>query len=273
MDAESYNRIRRIIFSTANNPERGFGVAREWLETTYRSQLDHLGYVGLKAELQFYEQCRAEFALTVAGDMGEHADFAGHYAGQVTRFDVTTNIGFKRFRDYEPHIGDGIRYRIALLDNASFEIVDVFDLAFDRCHCGGHLVPVVTMLDGNRNRHGDPLWHNDQVEMNICTGCHHLVEVNRFYNQTRFSPQEYYSDLGYIDDEDERNRAYEQYCVDNYKYFRRRHQDNLMGIAGVGYFREGYKGEDGYWGLGFNFLNRAVEDAFPFPIRMDGPYE
>jgi hypothetical protein len=273
MSAEIYNKIRRIIFSTANNPQNGFAVAREWLENTYRFQLDYPSYVGLKAELQFYEQYRSEFKLTVAGDMGEHADFAGHYEGVSTRFDVTTNLHFKDFSNYEPHIGDGISYRIALLDQTNFEIVNVFDLAFQRCNCGGHLIPVVTMLDGNRNRHGEPTWDNDQVQMNICTYCHQFVTVNRFYNQVRFSPQEYYNDLSHFDDDEERDQIYAQYCVDNYKYYRRRLDDNLMGIAEVGYFPDGYKGEDGYWGIGFAFLNRAVESAFPRPIRTDGPVE
>lgn len=272
MSAEEYNKIRRIIFSTANNPKHGFSVAREWLETTYRPKLDNKGYAGLKAELLFYERHRSDFALTVAGDMGEHADFAGMYRGAPTRFDVTTNIDYKKFRDYEPYMGDGTHYQVALLDSTNFEIIDVFDLAFERCSCGGHLIPVVTMLDGNHNRHGDPLWHNDQVAINICSECNQFVEVNRFFNQTRFSPKEYLNYLPFEGD-DEINQAYKQYCVENYKYFRRTVQDNLMGIAEVAYIPDGYKGEEGYWGLGFSFLNRAVQAAFPRPIRTNVPFE
>lgn len=273
MNAKTYNEIRRIIFATANNPQRGFCVAAEWLEKTYKPKLDPRSYAGLKAELKFYEKHRRDFFLTVAGDMGEHADFAGNYEGIPTRFDVTTNVKFKKFRDYEPYVGDGIRYQIALLDKKSFEIIDVFDLAFDRCTCGGHLIPFITMLGGNYNRHGDPLWHNDQAELNICSACHQFVEVDRFYNQVRFSPQEYYNDLLDIDDNDERNRLYNEYCVDNYKYFRSTHQENLMGIATPTYINAGYKGEDGYWALGFSFLNSAIKEDFSAPIQTNGPFE
>lgn len=271
MSAKTYNDIRRIIFSTAHDPEKGFSVAAEWLETTYKRQLDYPSYLGLKAELNFYEKHRRDFFLTVAADTGEHADFAGNFEGIPTRFDVTTNINYKKFRDYEPYVGDGARYHIALLDKQNFEIIDVFDLAFDRCTCGGHLIPFITMLDGNHNRHGDPLWHNDQAELHICSACQQFVEVNRFYNQIRFSPQEYYNDLLDLED-DERSGLYEKYCLENYKYFRRTHQENLMGIAAPTYVNAGYKGEDGYWALGFAFLNRAVEKDFSFPIQTNGPF-
>ena len=123
MSASTYNEIRRIIFSTANNPKRGFALANEWLEKTYKNKLGSRGYAGLKAELYFYEKHRHEFKLTVAGDMGEHADFSGMYGTDATRFDVTTNLDFKKFHNYEPHMGDGLYYKIALLDKNNFEII------------------------------------------------------------------------------------------------------------------------------------------------------
>lgn len=119
MSAEVYNRIRRIVFSTANNPKKGFGLAREYLEG-YQDDLGPRGYIGLMAELNFYQQYGKEFNLTVAGDMGEHADFAGIYGGCATRFDVTTNPDFKQLSNYEPFITDGIRYQIAILDKPIF---------------------------------------------------------------------------------------------------------------------------------------------------------
>ena len=53
MSAHNYNEIRRIIFSTANNPNKGFLLAHEWLDSTYKSKLGYKGYSGLKAELNF----------------------------------------------------------------------------------------------------------------------------------------------------------------------------------------------------------------------------
>ena len=96
MSAEEFNRIRRILFSTIHDQRRGFTAAYDYLEG-YRNKLGPASYAGLKAEIAFYQQYGQEFNLTVAGDMGEHADFAGKYGSEVSRFDVTTNINFKNF--------------------------------------------------------------------------------------------------------------------------------------------------------------------------------
>ncbi|MCU0289469.1 MAG: hypothetical protein MUF15_24120 [Acidobacteria bacterium] len=71
---ENYNKIRRILFCTANNPDKGFYKAYDWMEKTYRNQLGLNGYVGLMAELKFYERYKRDYKLTVAGDMADHAD-------------------------------------------------------------------------------------------------------------------------------------------------------------------------------------------------------
>lgn len=172
MSAETYNKIRRIIFCTANDRTKGFSVAYEWMEKTYRRQLDTQSYRGLMAELRFYERHRKDFYLTVAGDMGEHADFAGMFGSRPARFDVTTNINFKKFINYEPFMGTGPSYKIALLDQENFEVIDVLDLAFPRCNCcGGHLFPAIVLLDQNYNRHGESQWTNDQLLIDVCAGC------------------------------------------------------------------------------------------------------
>ena len=181
MSAENYNRIRRILFSAANDPRKGFEVAYEWMENTYRKQLDAKNYRGLMAELNFYQRYGREFFLTVAGDMGEHADFAGAFGSQPARFDVTTNINFKRFETYEPFMGVGPAYKIASMDKDNFEVIDVLDLAFPRCdQCGGHLMPAIVLLNQNYNRHGESQWTNDQLLIDVCTGCEVYTDKQRF---------------------------------------------------------------------------------------------
>jgi len=224
MDAKTYNNIRRIIFSTANNPKKGFGLARQYLENTYRAKLGQRSYVGLLAELKFYERHRKEFGLTVAGDMGEHADFAGVYDKGATRFDVTTNLEFKRFSTYEPFIGEGMRYQIALLDSTNFEIIDIIDLAFNRCKCGGYLLPFVTVFDlGGQSDNG--------YVMNVCSGCKSVVELDDNVRRTNMSLAEYVKSslsTGFSSNK----QSYDTYSVDQYKYLRNQHpEDNLMGIA------------------------------------------
>ena len=136
-----YNRVRRILFSTAQNRSKGFGLAYEWLEKSYRAKLGPRGHAGLLAELKFYERYRHEFKLTVAGDMGEHADFSGEYRGAASRFDVTTNVSFKKFETYEPFLSDGPEYKIVVVDPRSLDVSDVISLAFRRCACGGYRLP------------------------------------------------------------------------------------------------------------------------------------
>jgi len=268
MSAENYNNIRRIIFSTANNPAKGFQLAHEWLDSTYKVKLGPKGYSGLKAELNFYQRHGQEFKLTVAGDMGEHADFSGMYGSSATRFDVTTNIDYKKFTEYEPFMGSGIQYKVALYDKVNFEIVDVLDLAFPKCQgCGEHEIPFVALLGENFNRHGMPLMHNDQPTFSVCVGCQALQELERNIDYIP-SPSEYFERHATGESEDSRVKSTEEYCLEQYKYFRRKFTDNLMGIASHNYKITDSNG-GGYWSLDFNFQNRAVSNVLPLDIQCE----
>mgnify|MGYP007082236419 CR=1 FL=1 len=265
MSAEEYNKIRRILFSAANSPSKGFSVAYEWLEQTYRKQLDIPSYHGILAELKFYEQYAKDFYLTVAGDMGEHADFAGMYGSKPARFDVTTNLHFKSFRDYEPYMGTGPTYKIALLDKGNFEVIDVFDLAFPRCRaCGGHLIPAIVLLGQNYNSRGESNWTNDQILIDVCTDCEEYTEKQRFTHSGLFSPSEYYDSFG--EDDDLAVGATEDHVVSAYKYFRRQSSDYLMAVGSHNYAITDPDG-GGYWAINFNFINSAVAQAMPFEIE------
>lgn len=266
MSAEAYNKIRRILFSTANDRTRGFSVAYEWMEKTYRRQLDRQSYVGLMAELRFYEQHGKEFYLTVAGDMGEHADFAGMFGSRPARFDVTTNINFKKFCDYEPFMGTGPSYKIALLDQENFEVIDVLDLAFPRCDCcGGHLFPTIVLLNQNYNSQGESQWSNDQLLIDVCGGCEEYVERQRYSHSGLFSPQEHYDAFAGYDDDGFATKSTEQHVISAYKYFRRQHSDYLMAVGSHNYIVTEPKG-GGYWAINFNFVNAAVSEEMPNEI-------
>lgn len=263
MSAEEFNRIRRILFSTVHDQRRGFTAAYDYLEG-YRNKLGPASYAGLKAEIAFYQQYGQEFSLTVAGDMGEHADFAGKYGSEVSRFDVTTNISFKNFSDYEPYMGRGPRYKIALLDQGNFDVIDVYDLAFRRCEsCGGYRIPSVALLDQNYNRHGESTWTNDQLLFDICSGCHEWTEKERLTHSGLFSPQEYFDN---IDEPELGAAAAERHTIESYKYLRREFDDHLMSVAQHRYMVTEPKG-GGYWALHLAFKNEAVAIDLPEEIE------
>lgn len=265
MSAENYNRIRRILFSTANDRTKGFSLAYEWLEKTYRKQLDMRSYHGILAELKFYERHGEDFYLTVAGDMGEHADFAGMFGSRPARFDVTTNIDFKSFLDYEPYMGAGPIYKIALLDKGNFEVIDVFDLAFPKCNeCGGHLIPAIVLLGQNYNRRGESSWTNDQLLIDVCAGCEEYTEKDRLTNSFLLSPGEYFDSLG--TDDDHAALATEEHVVSSYKQFRRQCSDYLMAVGSHNYTTTDHDG-GGHWAIKLNFVNSAVAQAMPFEIE------
>lgn len=262
MNAETYNKIRRILFSTTNNPSRGFGVAYEWMEETYRKQLGARGYVGLMAELKFYERYRKEYKLTVAGDMGEHADFSGLYGSAATRFDITTNLSYKNFEDYEPFLCDGPIYRIALVDPLNFEVIDIVSLAFERCKCGGYMIPFILLMGQNYNDDGESKWTNDQLQMKICHKCASYKEVERYTHHFLYSPTEFVNNLSDDMLPEQQLRAIDEYSLDAYKYFRREFSDEIMGIAEHSYKTIGRRGE-GFWTFNFHFANQVIANAIP----------
>lgn len=266
MNAETYNRTRRILFSTANDRNKGFSVAYEWMEQTYRKKLGPKGYIGLMAELRFYERFKSEFKLTVAGDMGEHADFSGLFKSNMTRFDVTTNIDYKNFKDYVPYLSDGPQYCVVLIDPKNFEVSDVVSLTFERCTCGGYMVPFILLMDQNYNDKGESQWNNDQIHMKICNNCSEFKEIDRYTHHFLFSPSEYLAELSDEMPANEVQNILKQYSLDAYKYFRREFCDELMGVAEHSYKFTGRKGE-GYWSFNFNFKNQVMTNELPDDIE------
>jgi len=223
----------------------------------------------LKAELNFYQKHGQEFNLTVAGDMGEHADFAGSYGSLTARFDVTTNLSYKKFRDYEPYMGVGLRYKIALLDQNNFEVLDVFDLAFPKCDsCGGYLIPCIVLLGQNYNPHGESQWTNDQLLIDVCTGCNEYFEKQRYMHHGLISPQEHFDAFDTSDDDYEKViKSTQQQSLEAYKYFRRQHCDDLMAVGQHNYKITDPREGDGYWAIDFTFVNQAVSLDMPDEVE------
>jgi hypothetical protein len=64
--------------------------------------VDLLQVFGLDAELEFYNAFKKNLQLVPTLDCGDHTDFVGMLNGQLTRFDVTTNVSSKQkyWKDY-----------------------------------------------------------------------------------------------------------------------------------------------------------------------------
>jgi hypothetical protein len=260
--AEKYNRIKRILFCTATDPNKGFDKTYEWMEQTYRKKLGPNGYVGLMAELKFYERYKRDYKLTVAADTGDHADFSGIYGLEATRFDITTNLSYKRFKDYEPFLGDGPSYRIVLVDKSNFEVVDLVPLAFERCNCGGYLIPFILLMDQKYSNDGVSRWSNDQFQMKICSNCADFEMLDRYTHHFLYSPAEFEDGLPEDMPRKDRLRSINEYILDAYKFFRREFCDEIMGVAEHSYKVTGRKGE-GFWTFNFHFKNQVVANEIP----------
>lgn len=265
---EDYNKIRRILFCTANNPEKGFSAAFDYLDSTYKTKLGDKGYIGMKAELLFYKSYKKELKLTVAGDMGEHADFSGQIDHSQVRFDVTTNINYKAFEDYEPFIGDGIKYKIALFDQSNFQLLDVLDLKFRKCECGGFLIPFILLKDQNFGENGECKWTNDQLLFEICTSCQSYEGKEKWTHHFLYSPSEFIGGISGDYNKEKIDKLIQNYYINTYKYFRREFRDDIMVVAEAQYKITGRKG-NGYWAFDFGFINKVVKDDFPIDVPID----
>lgn len=190
--AEIYNQKRRILYSTFHKGKVGQADAFSYLEG-YKQQLGVPGYTGLKAELGFYKKHQEEFSLVVAGDVGDHTDFAANISGTAYRIDVTTNINYKHLKDYEPLQKDlNAKYKIAIVD-ADGNLDELVDINFPFCpYCSkGRLIDMAVLLGENFNDDGESKWTNDQVQISICNNCDYFEECRRISTHflTNFSDE------------------------------------------------------------------------------------
>lgn len=110
--------------------------------------LDERSLVGLEAELKVFDLKKDEWSLIPALDSGDHTDFSGMVDNEQVRLDVTTNVGFKKLQDYEKFQKEGKRYFIAYF-NRKTEQVELIDINFPFCKCGGRLIKMIVLNDIN----------------------------------------------------------------------------------------------------------------------------
>ena len=96
---------RHHVFSTYNKYEKQNPQKKAGKILTKRlgeGDVELLQVIGLDAELEFYHLFKREHHLVPSLDCGDHTDFVGMLNGQLTRFDVTTNVSSKQkyWKDY-----------------------------------------------------------------------------------------------------------------------------------------------------------------------------
>jgi hypothetical protein len=258
---EIYNTKRRIIFCTYH--KEGFDKALQFLES-YRPVLGTTGYVGLRAELAFYNNFGREFSLTVAGDMGEHADFAGMMGRMPVRFDVTTNKDYKKLKHYEKFLCEGYEYKIAIFDQVNWEIIDVLELAFPRCPvCGDScMFPLAILQPMNYNRHGDPLWHNDQEIVELCPCCHEVHFKTLICNSHVRSYSELCQEQVELNDDFPATPSLDNELRASVKFLEKSSGFQLVGLAEHA-IRQEHKYDEEERGLFFPYLSDVVQRRFP----------
>jgi len=171
---EVYTRTRRIVFSQMlKDPAK----AKRWLEN-YRKSLGPAGYAGLQAEVAFFEQYRSAFDLVLAADVGDATDFVGVIDGAMHRIDVTTNVAFKQLKSYEPLQMQGARYKIAVLDQGKFDLIDI-NFPFCATCSLGRILPTGMLLEETPDSRGDSQWSNDQLLVKICSDCGEIKVADR----------------------------------------------------------------------------------------------
>lgn len=152
--ANIYNQAKAIVFSILN--KSGITSAYKKLDEFYNS-MPITSWYGLKAELDFYIKNKDIYTLDPIFDFGIKCDFVGNIDGiNNCRFDVTTNIEFKKLETYDPiQRQDKRKYKIVVMDKDNGSIIEIFDLNFPPDTSGdGRLLDVALFMPSTVTEEG-----------------------------------------------------------------------------------------------------------------------
>lgn len=272
---EVYTRTRRIVFSQMlKDPDE----AKRWLEG-YRQSLGPAGYIGLKAEVAFFEQYRQAFELVLAADVGDATDFVGMIDGVLHRIDVTTNSAFKQLQSYEPLQLQGARYKIAVLDQGKFDLIDINFPFCPNCKTG-RILPTGMLLEENTDAHGNSQWSNDQLQVDICSACGESKVTARITTPFLYDFTRVYDELNAAKHEAEDTDSTPiDVCGEAKAYARRASRylsdafgTRLVAVGGKHYEITDPRDADGYWLYKFEdqlpLVSQHLQDAYPWDIEV-----
>jgi hypothetical protein len=216
-----------------------------------KKKLIRPAYLGLKEELYFYKGYGEDYKLTVSADAGDHSDFSGSFQGRTSRFDVTTNIEYKKLRDYEPFQGKGVDYLIALMDKNTNELQDIFDINFPFCkECRSRLFEVLFVAPHQKAsdstiQYGmsdvsviqvcpyDPIMHSKTIISESYGG---ISDFSTFIEE--LPREDEFNELGYRSYKKYKKMIEEEpkrYGLENVKYFRKVFDRNIVAMGSPEY--------------------------------------
>jgi hypothetical protein len=189
--ADYYNKTKGIVFSIYN--KEGILPAYIMLEN-YRNKLPLPSWYGLKAELDFYTKNKDKYILDPTFDYGIKCDFTGNIEGvNNCRIDITTNLDYKKLKDYEPiQRKDKRNYKIVVMDKDSGEIADIFDLNFPFSESGdGRIFEIALFMPSDYDKDGNSRYNFYQK----------IITIDSSYPESEFNLKTI-SDDWYIPDFD-----------------------------------------------------------------------
>jgi hypothetical protein len=260
--AAIYNEKRRIIFSAFH---RDPANARLYLQG-YRKILGEKAFIGLKAELDFYEKNRNEFQLTVAADVGDCTDFTGLIGAEMVRFDVTTNEDVKSLSNYEPHTTEGYRYKLAIVDASTGDLVDIVDLNFPACSiCGrGRIFDIALLLGEQHLSDGGSSGIYDQAHFRLCNNCQSLQSVGQISTVGLLDLEAAVAsrcDTGEISSGAEFDPC--TYLRESLRYLKKEMGANIVAIASNRYVTINPRNADGFWETYIPYIRPIARGHFP----------
>lgn len=184
-DAAEYNRIKAIIFSTYH--DNGIGTALKYLDNYKQSgSIEYKDYIGLKAEINFYNRYRKELTLDPVWDYGIKCDFVGNINDcNNVRLDITTNLAFKDDTTlFNLQVGSGRIYKYVKVNPESGIIDTIVDYFNSSAEKALNRYNLAVFMPGDRDKNNPYLEVYSLDINNPYEGAQHVDTITDFYLPT-----------------------------------------------------------------------------------------
>lgn len=225
-------------------------------------------YTGLLSELIFLEHHHDDMDLTPTLDCGDHCDFRGFYEQSQARFDVTSNLDYKKLKDFEPFQKKGKPYYIVLIDTTKKTVDRIIDINIPFCDiCGGRLISTVIIGNVEYTRQGTPTQTERIIK--VCSNdLSHNIDFKSFeYVVPTMGDEQEYLHAQYGDENpDELNANIDllpqKHGVNNSLFFSKLIEDKIHACAHDVYTMTDKDG-DGYWETKLFWTTDLVDTIYP----------